>query len=223
MQSSWLSFVDVCVLEPGLTSKEVSGYVSRLAPYHPSTFFVPPQFLDEVKPTCREFRNRVCVGVSYPYGEQLKESKVDEVQRLLDRGVDELEFFSSLADVRSGKWDAVRKDIEKVSELTRPAGVQLKVFIETSTLSDRDVCKALEACIAAEADVFGPGACGKDIETAHDRIDMILKSAAKRIQVKTMEPFDLPEDAERWIEKGVARVRVGAKEAVELFDQAVLA
>ena len=183
---------------------------------------MPPQFLDEVKPICREHRNRVCVGVGYPYGEQLKESKVDEVQRLLDLGVDELEFFSSLADVRSDNWDAVRKDIEKVSHLTRPAGVQLKVFVETSTLTDAEVLNALEACIDAEADVFGPGACGKDLGKAQKRIDLILNKAAKRIQVKTMEPFELPDVAEQWIENGVSRVRVGAREAEMLFDQAVV-
>lgn len=221
MRCGWSSYLDIGILQPGMTPGEVAAHIVRLAHIHPSTFCVHPQFLKQVKPICREERIGVCVEVGYPHGEQLSECKADEVQRILADGVDEIELYSNLAFVRARDWNAVQHDIRTISALTRPAGVPLKVHVEICTLSDMEICEAIETCITAKADMFIPGCCGHPECMARDRSDLMLRYAAQRIQLKTLGGIDYWEDAEQKISRGVARLGLDYRDAEDLFAEAV--
>ena len=170
---------------------------------------------------CREQRIGVCVEVGYPHGEQLSECKADEVQRILACGVDEIQLYSNLAFVRGRDWDAVQHDIRTISALTRPAGVPLKVYVEVCTLSDMELCKAIETCINAKADMFIAGTCGAPECLARDRSDLMLRYAAQRIQIKTLGGVEFWDDAEQKITRGIARLGLSFNDAEGLFEHAV--
>lgn len=221
MRCGWSSYLDIAILQPGLTPGEVLGHIARLSYIHPCTFCIHPQFLEQVKPLCGEQRIGVCVEVGYPHGEQLPECKADEVQRILAKGVDEIQLYSNLAYVRARDWEALKHELRTVSALTRPAGVPLKVYVEACTLSDMELCEAIETCIEANADMFLAGTCGAPECMARDRSDFMLRYAAQRIQIKTLGGVDHLEDAEQNITRGIARLGLTYIDAERLFEHAI--
>jgi len=54
--------------------------------------------------------------------------------------------------IRSGMWDEVVADIRAVTDVARPAGVLVKVILETAYLTLDEIKRAVACAIEAQAD-----------------------------------------------------------------------
>lgn len=213
------SYLDVAILDPELTGEEVLHRVQETAPLMPCTYCVRPVDIARVKPVCREYRIGICVVLGFPHGHQLPECKADEAQRYLAEGVDEIDMVCSIGAVRAGDWEQVFRDIRSVSALTRPAGVLLKVILETCFLSDPQIVSLVEACIEAQAD-FVKTSTGFNGDGPRDpQLRLMLDTANHRIQVKASGGIPTRERARELIGMGVARLGVSWEEMAAICGE----
>lgn len=220
MTCSIASYLDVALLNPELTESEIMGILDELIPYKPCTFCIRPSDIPLVKPVCMEHRIGLCVVLGFPHGHQLPECKADEAQRYLSLGVDEIDMVCNIGAVRSGDWEKVKKDIQAVSSLTRPAGVTLKVIFETCFLTEEEIRQLVEVCIEAQAD-FVKTSTGFNGEGAQDEhVKLMLQTADHRIQVKPSGGIATKERAKMLIDHGATRLGVGYKSALSICGDA---
>jgi len=203
------SYLDVALLKPEMSEKEVLDIIQDLVPYHPCTFCVRPSDIGVVKPICVKERIGCCVVLGFPHGHQLPENKADEAKRYIIAGVDEIDMVCNIGAVRSGNWDLVYKDIFGVSSLTRPAGVCLKVIFETCFLSNAEIEKLVEVCIEAKADFVKTSTGFNGDGAQDDHVSLMVKTANHRIQVKPSGGIRDEQRAKSLIEMGATRLGVG--------------
>lgn len=203
------SYLDAAILKPDMTEADVLAAVELCLPYQPCTFCVRPSDIPLVKPICLEHRIGLCVVLGFPHGCQLTDSKVDEVKRYLEMGVDEVDMVCNVGWVRSGKWHEVRNDIAAVSAFTRPAGVPLKVIFETCFLSEDEIEMMVNVAIEANADFVktSTGFNGEGAQDAH--VKLMIETADRRIQVKPSGGIRDRKRAQALIALGATRLGVG--------------
>lgn len=202
-------YLDAAILKPEFTESEVIEALECCTRLNTFSVCVRPCDIALAQQYCQSSQTAVCVVLGFPHGVQLSASKVDEAKRYLALKVDEIDMVANYAGVRSGKWAAVEADIAAVAELTRAAGVPLKVIFETAHLDQAQIKQMTDVCIRAGAD-FVKTSTGFNGEGARIQdVQCMLDAAAGRIRVKPSGGIRSREDAERFLKMGVHRLGVG--------------
>lgn len=201
--------LDAAILKPEMNLQEVREAMELCIPYRPATFCVRPSDLPLVKPVCREHGIGLCVVLGFPHGDQLPESKADEARRYVAFGVDEIDMVANFGWVRSGLWDEVKADIQGVAEVTRPAGIPLKVIFESVHLNLDTVRNLVEICIEAGADFVKTSTGFNGDGASPEVVRCMVETAAGRIQVKPSGGIRTRATAEAYLEMGATRLGVG--------------
>ncbi len=202
-------YLDAAILKPEMSIPEVLEAVEVCRPFRPKTLCVRPCDLELVTPLCRESGMGVCVVLGFPHGDQLTASKVDEAKHYVEAGVDEIDMVCNIGWVRSGEWDLLQHEIASVAEATHAGGIPLKVIFETCFLTSAEIEKMVTVCIEAGAD-FVKTSTGFNGEGAVDEdVQLMVKTAAGRIQVKPSGGIRSAERAQALIEMGASRLGVG--------------
>ncbi|BFU60785.1 MULTISPECIES: deoxyribose-phosphate aldolase [Rodentibacter] len=89
---------------------------------------------------------KICTVVGFPLGANLTSVKAFETKEAIKAGATEIDMVINVGWIKSGKWDAVKQDIQSVFESC--AGIPLKVILETCLLTKEEVIKACEICKA---------------------------------------------------------------------------
>lgn len=209
MMNAINTYLDAAILKPEMSRAEVEAAVALCVPYQPRTFCVRPADIDWFKPVCAQHGIGLCVVLGFPHGDMLSASKADEAARYVEAGVAEIDMVSNFGWVRSGMWKAVRKDIEKVAQITTPAGTPLKVIFETVHLDECAVRTLVDVCVDAGAQ-FVKTSTGFNGDGANPEVvGWMLDAAAGRIEVKPSGGIRNRETAEAYVRMGATRLGVG--------------
>lgn len=87
---------------------------------------------------------KICTVVGFPLGANLTSVKSFETQESIKAGADEIDMVINVGWIKSQKWDAVKQDIQAVSDACD--GTPLKVILETCLLTKDEIVKACEIC-----------------------------------------------------------------------------
>lgn len=102
----------------------------------------------------REIRSRPVTLVTvagFPLGYHMTETKLDEIQRAIDNGADEVDIVWNISSFKTGlPWTKI--EIAKCAKLLHENQKILKVIIETAYLSDEEIVQACKLCADAGAD-----------------------------------------------------------------------
>lgn len=202
-------YLDAAILKPEFTEADVIEALKCCVRLETYSACVRPCDIELAQKYCEGTRTAVCVVLGFPHGVQLSGSKVEEAKRYLASGVDEIDMVANYGWIRSGKWAAVEADIAGVAELTRAAGIPLKVIFETAHLDLEQIKEMTEVCIRAGAD-FVKTSTGFNGEGARPGdVQCMLDTAAGRMRVKPSGGIRNREEAERFVEMGAHRLGVG--------------
>lgn len=203
-------YLDAAILKPEFTEAEIVEAVEACIALNAFSVCVRPCDIELAQAKCEGTETAVCVVLGFPHGVQLPVSKADEARRYIELGVDEIDMVANYGWIKSGKWAEVEADIAGVAELTRAAGIPLKVIFETAHLDSKQIAQMVEVCIRAGADFVktstgfnGEGAKVPDVQT-------MLDIAAGRIKVKASGGIRDLADAQRFVDMGVQRLGVGS-------------
>ena len=162
------SLLDHTVLRTETTRADVRQLCDEAKRYGFGVVFVPSCYCEEAVALVADTPIRVGVPIGFPLGWQTTQSKVEEAIGAAGSGALELDMVLNVGLLKTGDYDAVRRDIAEVVQATPSAGH--KVILETALLSQDEKKVACRLVVEAGADYvktstgFGPsGATVEDV------------------------------------------------------------
>src|SRR5260221_356426 len=145
------SYIEHTNLSPTLTITDIDRLVIEAKQFQFLGICVPPFW---VKRARREINNEKILLVTvagFPLGYSMTETKLDEIKRAIDNGVDEVDVVWNISSFKTGiPWTKI--EIAKCSKLAHDHQKVLKVIIETAYLSDEEIVTACKMCADAVVD-----------------------------------------------------------------------
>ena len=162
---------------------------------------------------------KVCSTVGFPFGATLPEIKALEAIKAVENGAQELDMVINLSALKSGNYEAVKKDIAAVVDAKRlDERIIVKVIIETACLTDEEKIVACKLAKDAGADFvktctgfFGKGATVEDVR-------LMRQTVGEAMGVKAAGGIRTYADAVAMIRAGANRI--GTSTAVQIIEGA---
>ena len=202
-------YLDAAVLYPEMARRDAREAIKTAIDYQSRTVCVRPCDIDIALEQSQGTQTEVCVVLGFPHGCGLSEVKALEAKAYIEKGVHEIDMVVNYGFIRSHEWDLVENDICSVFEVTRPAGVILKVILETSELSLEQVARATEIAIKAQADFvktstgFASGGATREV------VKTMLDTAKGRIKIKPSGGIRDYARAKMFVDLGADRLGIG--------------
>jgi len=176
--------IDHSLLRPELTEADMLAGCELAARYHVATVCVKPCHVLLAKEVLRESDVIVSTVIGFPHGSNLTAIKVAEAQLAMDQGARELDMVLNIGQLRSGKYDFVREDIQAVCEAAHARGARVKVIFENSYLSDEQKVIACKLSEAAGADWVKTSTGFSAGGATLDDLRLMRANVSERVQVK---------------------------------------
>jgi len=162
---------------------------------------------------------RVCSTIGFPFGVTLSEIKALEAVKAVENGAEELDMVINLSALKSGDYEAVKRDVVAVVDVKRLSNeIVVKVIIETDYLTKDEKVIACRLVKEAGADFvktstgfFGKGASVEDVR-------LMRETVGSDFGVKAAGGIRTYADAVAMIEAGANRI--GTSTAVAIVEAA---
>ena len=203
-------------LKPDLTEKEIDKLISQAVEYGFHGVCVPPFW---VKRAHREAGNsgiKIITVAGFPFGYSLTETRLDEINRVIDLGADEVDIVWNLSAFRSDmQWCKI--DIARCTQAVHAKQRIIKVILETSLLSDEEIKEGCTICADAGADFVktSTGFMGGGAEEKHIRL--MRESLPASVGIKASGGIKTAEQAMTLIRAGAERI--GTSSAMEMMQE----
>lgn len=198
--------IDYALVKPSFTRRDVAEGCRVVLENGIGALCVLPPFVEDAVRGLAGGGAKVCAAVAFPFGAHPTEAKVREVEYVLERGAEEVDFVVNIPLVKSGDYEAVEEDVRRVVRAARRYGdIVVKSIIETGYLTAEEIVSVSR--IADEAGVdyvktctgFGPrGASLEDVK--------LIRKAVRRAGVKAAGGISSFEKALAFIEAGASRI-----------------
>ena len=157
--------------------------------------------------------------VGFPFGVSLPEIKALEAVKAIEDGANELDMVINLGALKSGDFDAVKRDIAAVVDAKRMSkDIVVKAIIETAYLTRDEKVTACTLTKEAGADFvktstgfFGKGATVEDVK-------LMRQTVGSSMGVKAAGGIRTYADAAKMVEAGANRI--GTSTAVTIIQEA---
>ena len=162
---------------------------------------------------------KVCSAIGFPFGVTLSEIKALEAVKAVENGAEELDMVINLSALKSGDYEAVKRDVAAVVDVKRLSKeIVVKVIIETDYLTKQEKVIACSLVKEAGADFvktstgfFGKGASVEDVR-------LMRQTVGSDFGVKAAGGIRTYADAVAMIEAGANRI--GTSTAVAIVEAA---
>lgn len=210
------SYIDHTALKPDLTAQDVRELCAEARQYRFAAVCVPPYYVPEAYQALAGSAPLVATVIGFPLGYSATAAKVEEIKRAIDEGAAELDVVVNIAAIKSGNWNFVRNDLDRMTTAVHLKGKVIKVIIEAGLLTAEEMEKVCGICNELEPDYVktstgfnGPGA-GVEMVAAMRRL---LKPT---IKIKASGGIRTGEDARALIEAGANRL--GSSSGVKIVQ-----
>lgn len=206
------AYIDHTVLRPDCTPAEIQRLCAEAQKYHFASVCVPPYFVSEARQFFADDEQvKIATVIGFPMGYSTTAAKVEEIKRAIDDGVDELDVVINISAVRSGHWNFVQNDLDRMVTAAHLKNKAIKVILETGILSDEEIIRAADICRELRAD-FVKTSTGYNGEGATIRVVQLLHHhlQGSGIKIKASGGIRTREDAERLIGAGAQRLGCSA-------------
>ena len=208
-------YIDHTALKPETAAADIDKLCDEAARYGFASVCINPTWVKRAAGHLRGTDVKVCTVIGFPFGANTAEIKAMEARRAIRDGAREVDMVINVGALKSGDYDTVLTDIEKVVDSAHEAGVIVKVILETSLLTEEKVI-ASSLAKRAKADYVktstgftGSGATVYDVALMRETVgpDMGVK-ASGGVRTKS--------DVEDMIAAGATRI--GASAGVQIVS-----
>ena len=186
------SLIDLTTLDVADTEEKIElmvNKVNQLSLRFPdlpnvAAICVYPAFIPILKRDLKvESVMKASVGASFPSSQTYLDVKINEVERILEEGADEVDVVISVGKLFSGKQDEVFNELREIKN--HMGDKHLKVILETGVLKNNELIKRA-SFIAMEAGAdFIKTSTGKNGEGASPEAVYVMCEAIKEFHQKT--------------------------------------
>jgi len=154
--------IDHTLLKPDSTDQQIIQLCEEAKQYNFATVCVNPYWVSTAAKELKGSNVGITTVVGFPLGSTSTFNKISEARDAIAAGATEIDMVINIGALKSGDYEAVKKDIEGVVLACRDQTI-VKVIIETGYLNDEEKKKACMLSKMAGADFvktstgFGPG------------------------------------------------------------------
>ena len=210
------AYIDQSVLKPEFTVDEVKKYIQEGIDFGCKTVCINPVSLPVAAKMTKGTNTGICVVCDFPFGLSTTKSRVMQAEEYCKHGdVFELDIVANYGYIRSGLWDAVRKDLTSVNDICHSYGTAVKVIFETDTLTLDEVKRATEVAIEANTDFVktstGFFTGGRSDGATLEVVQAMMDVAKGRCKIKGSGGIRTREYFLELIDLGIDRMGIGYK------------
>jgi deoxyribose-phosphate aldolase len=198
-------YIEHTNLSPALTGEDIDRLVAEAKQYNLLGVCVPPFWVKRAKREIGESKVVLVTVAGFPLGYNMTETKLDEIQRAIDNGADEIDVVWNISSFKSGlPWTKI--EIAKCGKLVHDYQKLLKVIIETAYLSDKEILEASKLCADAGADFVKTSTGFASAGAKAEHINIMRNAVPPHVGVKASGGIKTLEQAMRMIEAGANRI-----------------
>ena len=145
------ALLDHTLLRPDCTEAQVVQLCQEARIHGFASACVPPCYVPLAARELSGANVAVCTVIGFPLGYNSPRVKFREAEIALAEGATELDVVLNISALKSGQYDAVRAEIEDLTDLAEVRDALLKVIIETALLTEDELETAARLCAEAGA------------------------------------------------------------------------
>jgi deoxyribose-phosphate aldolase len=211
--------IDSTNVKATATKSEIEKLCKEAVEYGFGCVCVNPVYVKLAATLLKGSKVRVCSTIGFPFGVTLSEIKALEAVKAVENGAEELDMVINLSALKSGDYQAVRRDVAAVVDVKRLSNEMIvKVIIETGCLTKEEKVIACRLVKEAGADIvktstgfLGKGASVEDVK-------LMRQTVGSDFGVKAAGGIRTYADAVAMIEAGANRI--GTSTAVAIVEGA---
>ncbi len=206
--------IDHAALKPNMTDAEVAAECALGAKHKVASVCVRPSDVAGAAKALEGTGVPASMVVGFPHGSNRPEVKGLEAKLAIEDGAKELDMVMNIGKFLSEDYAWVQRDIEAVVAEAKPAGVLVKVILETCYLTPEQIAKASEISRDAGADYvktstgFGTGSA------TPEAIDVMMKTVGDTMGVKASGGVRDYATATGFLDQGCKRLGAASGTAV---------
>jgi deoxyribose-phosphate aldolase len=198
-------YIEHTNLSPTLTISDIDRLVDEARNYNLLGVCVPPFWVKRAQREIGKDKILLITVAGFPLGYSMTETKLDEIQRAIDNGADEIDVVWNISSFKTGiPWTKI--EIAKCSKLAHDYQKNLKVIIETAYLSDGEIAEASKLCADAGADFVKTSTGFASGGAKAEHITIMRQSIPSHVGIKASGGIKTSEQALQMIEAGADRL-----------------
>jgi len=192
-------------LSPTLTIKDIDRLVEDAKMYHFLGVCVPPFWVKRAQREIGKEKILLVTVAGFPFGYTMTETKLDEIERAIDNGANEIDVVWNLSSFKTGiPWTKI--EIAKCCKLAHDHQRLLKVIVETAYLSNRELEQACTICADAGADFVKTSTGFAPANATLENVALMKKVLPATVGIKASGGIKTAEQATAMIQAGATRI-----------------
>ena len=211
------AMIDHTNLKATATREDIRRLCEEAKTYHFASVMVNSAFTA----LCRDLvkGTGVLVGTvaGFPLGQMSTAAKVFEAETAIADGADEIDYVVNVSDVKDGRWDLVKDEMEKITDACHSRGAGCKVIFENCYLTKEEIARLAGIAKEVKPDFiktstgFGTGGA-----TPED-VRIMKEIAGNDVKVKAAGGIRDWASCKAMIEAGAERI--GASAGKQILDE----
>ena len=208
------AYIDYSVLKPEFTEEDIINRTKDGVKLGCATICINPGYMELCEPYVKGSDTMLCPVTDFPFGTSSTASRVKQIEEAAKYDtVKEVDVVANFGLIRSGKYDAVTKDLKACAEAAHRFGRELKAIFETDALTEEEIRKTCHCCIEAGVDFVKSSTgflTGHELKGASiDVIRIMMEEVGDRCKVKGSGCIRDREHFLKLIDMGIDRMGVG--------------
>ena len=130
--------IDHTLLRPDATFEDLKRACLDSAKHRFAACCISPWFVKYAREILEGTGVKVATVIAFPHGTAPMDAKVEEARIALESGAEELDMVMNVSAFKSGLYELVADEVNRVVCLAEERGALVKVIIETAYLSDEE-------------------------------------------------------------------------------------
>ena len=207
--------IDSTNVKATATKSEIEKLCKQAVEYGFGCVCVNPVYVKLAATLLKGSKAKVCSTIGFPFGVTLSDIKALEAVKAVENGAEELDMVINSSALKSGDYEAVKRDVAAVVDVKRLSNeIVVKVIIETAYLTKEEKVIACRLVKEAGADfvktstgLFGGGATVEDVR-------LMRQTIGRNMGVKAAGGIRTYADAVAMIKAGANRIGTSTATAI---------
>jgi deoxyribose-phosphate aldolase len=207
-------YIDHTNLKANATKSDIKKLCDEAINYNFASVCVNPFYVKYAHSLLKKSYVAVGTVIGFPLGSTTTKIKVEEAKQALKDGAEELDMVINIGALKDSDYDYIEKEIEAINEVA--AGHTLKVIIETSYLTDKEIIKMCEICRENYVHFIKTSTGFSDKGATVDNVKLMKKHTGDILEIKASGGIKTYDDAIALIDAGATRI--GTSNGIKIME-----
>jgi len=209
--------IDHTILKADCTPEEVVQLCHEALEHGFAAVCIPPYYIKQAVNILEDSMVSVATVIGFPMGYSNTPSKVEEIKRAIDEGIDEVDVVINVAAVKDANWNFVKNDIDSTTRAAHLKGKTVKIILETTLLTAEEIERLCEICSEVGVN-YVKNSTGFNGGATVEIISNLRNLLHEDIKIKASGGIRTTADAEKLIAAGADRI--GSSSGVHIVRNA---